>query len=62
MIATAKIRTSDRLQTVLIPAGLELAATEVWVRKDEATGELILSPMPSDTLRAGLMTQFELLD
>jgi antitoxin VapB len=62
MIATAKIRTSDQHQTVQLPTGFELGANEVWVRKDEATGEVILTPMTPDPNRRGLETLFRLLD
>jgi antitoxin VapB len=62
MLATAKIDTSDQRQTVRLPAGFELASDEVWVRKDEATGDVILSPKPPGASRDSLRRLFALLD
>jgi antitoxin VapB len=61
MIATAKIDNTDHSQTVRLPAGFELAGNEVWV-KDEATGEIILSPKSPASNRHGLQAFFKLLE
>jgi antitoxin VapB len=62
MIATAKIRSTEHRQTVQLPPGFELAADEVWVRKDEATGEIILTPKAPSPDSDGLQSLFTLLD
>ncbi len=62
MIATARGLTADQRQTVQLPAGFELAGEEVWVRKDEATGEVTLSPKAPGTRIEGLEALFRLLD
>jgi antitoxin VapB len=62
MIAIAKINATDHSQTVRLPAGFELAGNEVWVRKDETTGEVILSPTSPAPNRHRLQDLFNLLD
>ena len=62
MIAIAKVNTTDHSQTVRLPAGFELAGNEVWVRKDETTGEVILSPTSPAPNRHRLQDLFNLLD
>jgi antitoxin VapB len=59
MIAIAKLYKTGRTQNVRLPDGFELVGDEVWIRKDEETGEVILSPKPPhDSLQAF----FDLLD
>lgn len=62
MIATAKLTTTGHRQTVRLPAGFELTADEVWVRKDEATGEITLSPKAPGANADQLAALFALLD
>ncbi|EGV17063.1 addiction module, SpoVT/AbrB domain protein [Thiocapsa marina 5811] len=62
MIATAKIRSTKHRQTVQLPPGFELAAAEVWIRKDETTGEIILTPKAAGPNSDGLQSLFSLLD
>jgi len=62
MIASAKISKVERHQTVQLPDGFEMAVDEVWIRKVESTGELILSPKSPEPSRRGLEALFRLLD
>lgn len=62
MIAAAPVRDLDHRQTIELPSGFELAAEEVWVRKDETTGEITLTPRLSAATPAGLDRLFALLD
>jgi antitoxin VapB len=62
MIATAKLENSDHRQTVRLPAGFEFTGSEIWVRKDDATGEVTLSPKPPSPDRDRLQALFALLD
>lgn len=62
MIATAKIRSTEHRQTVLLPPGFEFASDEVWVRKDETNGEIILTPKAPGPDSDGLKSLFILLD
>ena len=62
MIATAQLDNANPRQTVRLPAGVELAGQEVWVRKDDVTGEVTLSPKPPSPDGARLSALFALLD
>jgi antitoxin VapB len=62
MIATAKLDNIDHRQTVRLPPGFELAGDEVWVRKDDATGEVTLSPKPPSPDQDRLSVLFAMLD
>jgi len=44
MLGTAKIFHSGHSQAVRLPKAFRLPGDEVWIRRDEATGELILTP------------------
>ncbi|MGH9417386.1 MAG: antitoxin [Terriglobales bacterium] len=43
MVKTAKLFKNGRSQAVRLPAEFRFEGTEVYVRRDEATGEVILS-------------------
>ncbi|AUB80067.1 antitoxin [Candidatus Thiodictyon syntrophicum] len=62
MIATAKLETTGHQQTLRLPPGFELAGEEVWVRKDEATGEITLSSKAPGPDEDRLTLLFALLD
>ncbi len=62
MSATAKLDNTNHRQTVRLPVGFELAGKEVWVRKDDVTGELTLSPKPPSPDQDRLKALFALLD
>jgi len=44
MLATAKIFHSGHSQAVRLPKAFRLAGDEVWISKNEATGEITLTP------------------
>ena len=44
MLATAKIFHSGHSQAVRLPKDFRLAGDEVWISKNEATGEITLTP------------------
>jgi antitoxin VapB len=46
MPRTAKLFTNGRSQAVRLPADLRFEGTEVFIRKDPATGDVILSRRP----------------
>lgn len=48
MAAVAKLFTNGRSQAVRLPAAFRLPGSEVFIRRDEITGEVILSPKPAD--------------
>ena len=50
MQQTAKVFNVGADQAVCLPHGFEFEAQEVFIRKDAATGDVILSRRPSDWL------------
>ena len=44
MLATVKIFHSGHSQAVRLPKAFRLAGDEVWISKNEATGEITLTP------------------
>ena len=47
MAQTAQLFQDGELQAVRLPAEIRFPGTEVTIRKDETTGEVILSPAPN---------------
>ncbi|MFT4243429.1 MAG: AbrB/MazE/SpoVT family DNA-binding domain-containing protein [Acidovorax sp.] len=55
MSATAKVFTTGNSQAVRLPKAFRLETAEVWIRRNEATGEITLTPKPAgDGLEAFL--------
>jgi antitoxin VapB len=48
MSSTAKIFTTGRSQAVRLPLEFRFDVTEVFIRHDPATGDVVLSRKPSD--------------
>lgn len=48
MLATAKIFKNGRSQAVRLPAEFRFDGDEVFIRRDEATGDVILSKRPAN--------------
>lgn len=48
MTRTAKLFTNGRSQAVRLPAAYRFEGTEVFIRQDPETGDLILSRRPAD--------------
>jgi antitoxin VapB len=48
MIQTAKLFTNGRSQAVRLPAAYRFEGTEVFIRQDQETGDVILSRRPPD--------------
>lgn len=47
MHATAKLFTTGRSQALRLPKEFRFPGTEVFIRRDPVTGEVILSPKPA---------------
>lgn len=47
MLASAKIFRSGHSQAVRLPKAFRLPGDEVWIQKNEATGEITLTPKKS---------------
>jgi len=45
---TAKLFTNGRSQAVRLPAAFRFSGKEVFIRKDEKTGDVVLSEKPTD--------------
>ncbi len=48
MSQTAKLFMNGRSQAVRLPAEFRFEGKEVWIRRDPATGNVILSPRPDN--------------
>ena len=48
MAQTAKLFSNGRSQAVRLPAAYRFEGAEVYIRRDEKTGDVILSRKPSD--------------
>jgi len=48
MQATAKIFKAGNSQALRLPKAFRLDANEVWISKNEVTGDLIVSPKPGN--------------
>lgn len=48
MSQTAKLFTNGRSQAVRLPAAYRFEGTEVYIRRDPETGDVILSRKPAD--------------
>lgn len=51
MTATAKIFMTGNSQAVRLPKAFRLDAKEVWISRNEATGEIVLKPMSTESQR-----------
>jgi|APFre7841882630_1041343.scaffolds.fasta_scaffold209119_1 antitoxin VapB len=47
MLTSAKLFTTGHSQAVRLPKAFRLEGSEVWIRKNEVTGEIILTPKPT---------------
>ena len=48
MVATAKVFTTGNSQAVRLPKAFRVDAREMWITRDERTGEITLKPKPDD--------------
>lgn len=51
MTATAKVFTTGNSQAVRLPKAFRLDAQEVWITRNEATGDLVLRPKRDERAR-----------
>ncbi len=57
MEATAKVFTNGNSQAVRLPKPFRLETSEVWISRDEQTGDIILRPKPSDVERQAQLAE-----
>ncbi len=51
MLATAKVFTNGHSQAIRLPKAFRVDVDEMWIARNEATGEITLKPKASETLR-----------
>ncbi len=49
MLATAKVFTAGHSQAIRLPKAFRVDAREVWISKNEVTGEITLKPKESES-------------
>jgi antitoxin VapB len=51
MLATAKVFTNGHSQAVRLPKAFRVNVDEMWIARNEVTGEITLKPKDTETLR-----------
>lgn len=51
MLATAKVFTNGNSQAIRLPKAFRVDVEEMWIARNEATGEITLKPKDTETLR-----------
>lgn len=57
MVATAKIFTTGNSQAVRLPKAFRVDASEMWITRNEGTGEIILKPKPAPDALAAFLAE-----
>ena len=58
---TAKVFTTGNSQAVRLPKAFRVNAREMWITKNEVTGEIVLRPKDDDQRRSNLETLFKMI-
>ena len=61
MQATAKLFNSGNSQAVRLPKAYRMPGQDVWISRNEATGEVILKPKDDDKRKKNLAELFRLI-
>lgn len=61
MIATAKIFSTGNSQAVRLPKAFRVNVSEMWIAKNEVTGEITLRPKQEDERQARIDLLFKLI-
>ena len=59
MIATAKVFITGNSQAIRLPKAFRVDAREMWISKDEGTGEITLKPKPEPDALAAFLTELQ---
>ncbi len=51
MLATAKVFTNGRSQAIRLPKAFRVDVDEMWIARNEVTGEITLKPKDTERLR-----------
>lgn len=54
MLATAKVFTTGNSQAIRLPKAFRVNVAEMWITKNDATGEITLKPKSEDQRRRNL--------
>ncbi len=58
---TAKVFTTGNSQAVRLPKAFRVNAREMWITKNEVTGEIVLRPKDDDQRRRNLEALFKMI-
>ena len=61
MIATAKVFTTGNSQAVRLPKAFRVDVREMWITKNELTGEITLKPKDDDLRQRELARLFKMI-
>lgn len=59
MLATAKVFTTGNSQAIRLPKAFRVDAREMWITKNEDTGEIILKPKPTPDALAAFLAELQ---
>lgn len=62
MLATAKVFTTGNSQAIRLPKAFRVNAREVWISKNEVTGEITLKPKDDDQRKRNLALLFKMIE
>lgn len=57
MVATAKIFTTGNSQAVRLPKAFRVDVSEMWITRNEGTGEITLKPKPAPDALAAFLAE-----
>ena len=61
LLPTAKVFTTGNSQAVRLPKAFRVTTREMWITKNEATGEIVLRPKDDDQRRRNLEALFKMI-
>jgi antitoxin VapB len=61
MIAVAKVFTTGNSQAIRLPRAYRVEAREMWITKNERTGEITLRPKPEPDALAAFLAELRAL-
>ncbi len=61
-LPTAKVFTTGNSQAVRLPKAFRVNTREMWITKNEVTGEIVLRPKDDDQRRRNLETLFRMIE
>ncbi len=59
MQATAKVFTTGHSQAIRLPKAFRVEAREMWISKNEGTGEITLKPIPAPDALAAFLAELK---